>query len=126
MPAGISNFQATIISARMTKDWCFKRHSIRRYEMSEDLLRQLQWLEEDYLGQPLVVQQEDLWEINHIRSQLGMPLVDARLNEMGAAAVEAGAQPEPKAMRDHTEAREIYQAWLKKMAELEVHRAYAE
>src|SRR5947207_2174446 len=94
--------------------------------MSEDLLRKLQLLEEDYLLQPLVVQQADLKEINHLRSQLGMPLVDARLNEMGAAAVEEEAKPEPEKGQDHTEARDIYQAYLQKMEELEVHRAYAD
>jgi hypothetical protein len=99
--------------------------------MSEDLLRKLRFLEEDYAGQPLVAQQADLREINHIRSQLGMLLVDARLNEIGAA-VEAQAKPERnpepdrKEARDHTEAREIYRAYLKKVEELEVHRAYAE
>src|SRR5437764_4565682 len=97
--------------------------------MSEDLLRKLQMLEEEYAAQPLVVQQADLREINHIRSQLGMPLVDARLNEIGAAEEgpqPGGAEPEPREVRDHSEAREIYQAYLKKVRELEVHRAYAE
>lgn len=102
----------------------------RRHEMSEDLLRKLQLLEEDYLSQPPVVQKADLQEINRIRSQLGMPLVDARLKENATAAVEEDAKeearPESKKLPDHTEAREIYQAYLKKMEELEVHRAYAE
>jgi hypothetical protein len=98
--------------------------------MSEDLLRKLQFLEEDYFAQPLIAQQADLREINQIRSQLGMPLVDARLNDIAAAAVEEDveeeAQPEPEAVPDHTEAREIYQAYLKKIEELEAHRAYAD
>ena len=96
--------------------------------MPEDLFNKLQLLEEDYQGQPPVAQQADLREINQIRSQLGMPLVDARLNAI-AAAVEEGieeAQPEPEEEQDHTEARELYQAYLKKIEELEVHRAYAE
>jgi hypothetical protein len=98
--------------------------------MSDDLLRKLRMLEEDYARQPLVVQQADLREINQIRSRLGMPLVDARLNEIGA--VEKDPKPKPKQVedrkedQDHTEAREIYQAYLKKMEELEVLRAYAE
>src|SRR5262249_13686548 len=66
-----------------------------------------------------------LREINHIRSQLGMPPVDARLNEIGAA-VEDEPKPGPEEVQDHTEAREIYQAYLKKIDELELHRAYAE
>jgi hypothetical protein len=96
--------------------------------MPEDLFHKLQLLEEDYQDQPPVAQQADLREINQIRSQLGMPLVDTRLNAI-AAAVEEGieeAQPEPEEEQDHTEARELYQAYLKKVEELEVHRAYAE
>jgi hypothetical protein len=97
--------------------------------MSEDLLRKLRLLEEDYPDQPPVVQQADLREINQIRSRLGLPLVDVRLNDIAAPAeedMEEEAEPELAAVRDHTEAREIYQAYLKKIGELEVHRAYAE
>jgi hypothetical protein len=99
--------------------------------MSEDLLRELRMLETDYAGQPLVVQQADLREINRIRAQLGMPLVDARLKEIGTVEEGAkpqskGAKPRPEVGRDHTEAREIYQAYLKKVEELELHRAYAD
>jgi hypothetical protein len=94
--------------------------------MSEELLRKLRLLEDDYLGQPPVVQQGDLQEINRLRSQLGLPLVDARLNEIGVASVEEVTRPEPEAVQDHTEARAIYQAYLKKNEELEVHRAYAD
>jgi len=92
--------------------------------MSKDLLRQLRSLEEEYPDQPIVAQLADLRAINEIRSQLGMPLVDARLNEVGVA-VEADVQPEVKPIPDHTEAREIYQTYLRKIEELEVHRAYA-
>jgi hypothetical protein len=101
--------------------------------MSEDLLRKLRILEDDYPGQPPAAQQADLQEINRIRSRFGMPLVDAHLNEIGTAAVEqepkpkpATAKPEPQKAHDHTEAREIYQAYLKKIEELDVHRAYAD
>ncbi len=97
--------------------------------MSEELRRKLQLLEEDYAGQPPVTQQADLQEINRIRSRLGMPLVDARLKEIGAAAVGEAVPktpPAPEEVQDHTEARAIYQAYLKKIEELEVHRAYAE
>ena len=94
--------------------------------MSEDLLRKLRMLEEDYADQPLVVQKADLQEINQIRSQLGMPLVDAHLNAIGVTAAKEVAKPEPVEVPDHTEAHEIYQAYLKKVAELDVHRAYAE
>jgi hypothetical protein len=96
--------------------------------MSDELLRRLRCLEDDYPGQPAVVQHTDLQEINRLRSQLGMPLVDARLNEIGVAAVkeEPRSEPEPEEVPDHTEGRAIYQAYLEKIAELEVHRAYAE
>jgi hypothetical protein len=95
--------------------------------MSEDLLRKLQFLEDDYVGQPLIAQRADLREINEIRSQLGMPLVDAHLHEIGVApAREEVKKPEPEEAQDHSEAREIFQAYQKKIAALEVHRAYAE
>jgi hypothetical protein len=97
--------------------------------MSEDLVRKLQLLEEDYPGQPPVVQQADLQEINQIRSQLGMPLVDARLNEIVDGAAEEDVEqagPEPEEVEDHTEAREIYQAYRKTIEVLEAHRAYAD
>src|SRR4051794_37734679 len=64
--------------------WC-QGKSIRGSDMSEVHLGKLRLLEADYGGQPPAVQQSDLREINHLRSQLGMPLVDARLNEIGTA-----------------------------------------
>src|SRR5262249_37726021 len=79
-----------------------------------------------------VAQQADLREINRIRSQLGLPLVDAHLKKIGAAAEEEAkpepeeAKPKPAVTQDHTEAREIYQAYLKKREELEAHQSYAE
>ncbi len=94
--------------------------------MSADSLRQLRALEAEYASQPLVVQQADLCSINHIRSEFGLPLVDAHLREIGVTVEEAEPEPEPEVVPDHTEARTIYQAYLKKIAELEVHRAYAE
>jgi hypothetical protein len=94
--------------------------------MSQDLLRKLQLLQEDYVGQPPLVQQADLREINQVRAQLGMPLVDARLNETGVAAPLEEKKPEPVVVQDHTEARQIYEAYLKKIAELDVHRDYAD
>lgn len=102
--------------------------------MSDELRRKLQFLEEDYFGQPLIAQQADLREINQIRTQLGMPLVDASLKEMGVAIKEEVVQAplqskvenEPEHPLDFTEAREIYQAYLRKVAELEIHRTYAE
>jgi hypothetical protein len=94
--------------------------------MSEDLLHKLRVLEEEYAGQPLVAQQGDLREINRIRSQIGLPLVDARLKTIGAVEEEVKPEPKPRNVPDHAEARAIYRAYLKKAEELEVHRAYAE
>lgn len=94
--------------------------------MQRDPLLTLQVLEDEYAGQPLVVQHEDLRTINHLRSQLGMPLVDARLCVIGTAVQVAEPEPQPEVAPDHTEARTIYRAYLRKKDELDVHRAYAE
>jgi len=94
--------------------------------MPEDLLHTLQVLEADYPGQPRIAQQADLRSINQLRSQLGMPLVDAHLHEIGIAVEEVKPEPKRAAAPNHTEARAIYQPYLKKSEELEVHRAYAE
>src|SRR5262245_56040158 len=94
--------------------------------MSNDLLRKLQMLEKEYPGQPVVAQRADLREINTIRSQLGLPLVDAHLKVIGDVVVKEMPKPKPVEVQDHTEARNIYQAYLKKNEVLEVHRAYAD
>lgn len=96
--------------------------------MSEERLRELRSLEADYFGQPLVVQQADLRDINRIRSELGLPAVNAGLKEIGAVVEDDAPQGPParEEAPDHSEARAIYQAFLKKFEELEVHRAYAE
>ncbi|HVK11019.1 MAG TPA: hypothetical protein VM597_19780 [Gemmataceae bacterium] len=95
--------------------------------MSDDLRRRLRLLEDEYPAQPVVAQQADLREINRLRAELGMPAVDARLREVGTAApVAEPAAPPPKAVRDHSAARAIYQAYRKKVEELAVHQAYAE
>jgi hypothetical protein len=95
--------------------------------MSKELRRKLAELENDYAGQPLVAQREDLREINRIRARLGMVEVDAKLKPVGAVEkpVEKPNPPPPKP-KDHTEARAIYQAYLVKHAELERHRKYAD
>ncbi len=99
--------------------------------MSDDLRRQLRMLEDEYPDQPRVAQQADLQTINHLRARLGMPLVDDRLKEMGAADGEAKPKAAKvmvgqKEVRDHTNPRTTYQAYLKKKTEREVHREYAE
>ena len=91
----------------------------------KELLRQLQLLEGDYHGQPIVVRRADLREINALRAKLGMRQVDDQLHEIGVAAP-VEPEPEPEPPPDHTEARELYAAYLKKAAELAVHQAYAE
>jgi hypothetical protein len=85
-------------------------------------------LEEDYTSQPLVVQEADLPEINRVRAELGMPLVDVRLKEIVHAAKpvqEEEEKPKPPP-RDHSEAKKIYESYLKRSEELEAHRAYAD
>jgi hypothetical protein len=94
--------------------------------MSKELRRKLQLLQDDYAGQPLVVQQPDLREINQLRAQLGMPQVDAHLKEIGTATVAEKVLPKAEVKPDHREAREIYQAYLKKAEELQRHRDYAD
>lgn len=96
--------------------------------MSKVLRQQLKLLETDYPNQPLVAQRADLVEINRIRARLFMPLVDDKLNEVGAAKKEPkpkAAKPKPE-VRDHTEAREIYRAYLKKLEDLKPHQDYAD
>lgn len=94
--------------------------------MANKLLDTLQMLERDYADQPIIVQRADLREINQLRTQLGMPLVDDKLNAIGAVAIEHKHARQPKQAPDHTQAREIYQAFLQKKAELEPHQAYAD
>ncbi len=98
--------------------------------MSEDLLRQLRFLEGEYAVQPLIARQADLHEINRLRAQLGLPRVDADLRELeargGTVTVEETEEPaRTEAVPDHTEARKIYQAYLQKVQELAIHQAYA-
>lgn len=106
------------------------------------------------MGMPRVVQEADLATINQIRAELGLPAVDASLNEIGSARSGApdgvaenvsheassetpdeasemtsgASEPtelSPAEVRDHTESRQIYQAYLKKLEELKPHREYA-
>lgn len=100
--------------------------------MTDDLLRRLRALEEDYPDQPPLVQKTDLEEINELRQQLGMSLVDVKL-----APLDSLAPPEPPTARrqppvaspepapDHREARALYQQYLQREQELGPHREYA-
>lgn len=94
--------------------------------MSTELLRKLRALEADYPGQPRVAQKADLIEINLLRTQLNMPIVDAQLKELGAPPPVVVKKPKVEKEPDHTEARGIYQAYLKKKAELAPHQKYAD
>lgn len=95
--------------------------------MSDELRQRLRLLELDYLSQPVVVQRVDLPEINRLRAQLGLPAVNARLEEQGAVAspapVEVAAAPPAP---DHSRARAIYEASLVKLEVLKRHQAYAQ
>jgi hypothetical protein len=102
--------------------------------MSDDLRHKLRMLEEDYFGQPVMAQQADLREINQIRSQLNMPTVDAYLKEnvpdlrvdVEQALPDTNEGHVSNVEKDYAKAKEIYEAYLQKAKELEVHRTYAE
>lgn len=95
--------------------------------MSKELRRKLAELENEYAGQPLIAQREDLLEINRIRARLGMVAVDAKLKPVGVVEKPVEKpKPPPPPPKDHTEARAVYQAYLAKHAELERHRKYAD
>lgn len=104
--------------------------------MSDDLLQKLRILEEDYFGMPAAARRSDLVEINELRSQLGMLLVDDRLVEIG----DSGETTDPDAVKtssldsqvDQQVSEEIqlgqsfYEQYLEKQQTLTVHCAYAE
>jgi hypothetical protein len=94
--------------------------------MSDELRRTLRVFEAEYPGQPLVARRADLEAINHLRAQLGLPLVDAELKEIGAAAEADSPEPPPPPAPNHSAARELYRAYLAKVEELRPHRAYAD
>ena len=119
--------------------------------MSDELQKKLRFLEEDFFTMPVAVQKNDLQEINRIRIELGMPIVDQHLKEQGAAEVPEVETATSEAIEtansfdenpdssqtsrpsespiftpDHSEARAIYQAFLKKSAELKIHQEYAD
>ncbi|VTU00294.1 unnamed protein product [Gemmataceae bacterium] len=94
--------------------------------MSDELRRTLRVYEAEYPGQPLVARRADLEAINRLRAQLGLPLVDAELKEIGAVAEAAAPEPPPPPAPDHSTARELYRAYLAKVKELRPHRAYAD
>lgn len=92
----------------------------------EKLRKDLSFLEEDYFGQPAYLQKEDLEEINKIRSQLNMPLVDDKLVEIKEEESETESENEiVEEVDPYAEAREIYERYLKKNEELDLHRKYA-
>lgn len=97
--------------------------------MSDELLRKLRDLEEDYFEMPAVVRRSDLKEINQLRADLGLPQVDDRLKELGEVAADEPAlaeSVEAAPVEDHSEARAIYEAWQRKNEELKVLREYAD
>jgi len=94
------------------------------------LREQLRFLEESYPSQPPVVRQEDLEQINRLRAQLGLPLVDEQLVEPGpvepAPTPEAESKTEGDGADPHLEARALHQEYLRKLDELQRHREYAD
>ena len=100
-------------------------------DQKTELSEELRFLEDNYLSQPPIIREEDLEEINRLRGALGMRLVDAQLQEIGAPkkpAPQAAAAAEEAAVAvdKHLEARQIYQRYLAKKAELELHQAHAD
>jgi len=102
-----------------------------RLKLQEDLRH----LEDGYPSQPAFIQQEDLESINGLRAQLGMPLVDDALIEIGAAEKrDQAAHPETTADTEavktpyphQQEARAIYERYLARAAELERYQNYAD
>lgn len=82
------------------------------------MIDELRQLEAGYFDQPVMGQREDLKRINEIREQLGMPLVDNMLREP--------AKPKVKPKKDLSKAKELYEAYKIKAAELQKHQEYAE
>ena len=108
--------------------------------MTEDPRARLRSLEEDYSEQPPLVQKSDLEEINALRQDLGLPLVDSQLNPLNGgdttpAAADLEGTPSTESappakttelQEDHSEARAIYTLYLQKEQELAPHREYAD
>lgn len=105
---------------------------------SENLERDLKWLEDEYFDQSIYFQKKDLVKINKLREQLGMPQVDANLKPISTEPepklelpIKPEAKPAPKAptlrkpLKDtHAEARAAYEVYLQKEEMLKPHRAY--
>lgn len=101
--------------------------------MSDEILRRLSDLEEDYFEMPAVVRRSDLKEINQLRADLGLPQVDDRLQEFGQAVADGPVADEPAPalaaetpVNDYVEARAIYEDWLRKTEELKGLQEYAD
>lgn len=89
-----------------------------------DAANLLQVLERDFPNSPPVARKGDLAEINAVRRSMGKPEVAAEdLLPRPKAVVRKTA---PKPVRDHSAARAVYQTYLRRAAELEPHRRYAD
>jgi len=91
--------------------------------------RELNFLEDEYPHQSFYDQRRDLIKINALREQLGLPQVDDRLRPIVEEAEEELLITEEPTIEvtpvdRHKEAREIYEAHLQKIADLQPHIDY--
>lgn len=90
-------------------------------------LEYLKTLEAEYPNQPAFAQKADLAEINRLREKLGMPPFEPNSPKKATTISKITSKPKLQPTKsDHTEAKEIYDKYLKKIAELKPHREYAE
>ena len=98
-------------------------------EDQEQIQRELRILQVEYWDNPPYIQRKDLITINQLRVELGMPPVDARLQEIVA-------EDEPETLEDldpvvevapdpHAMAREVYEQYLAKKEMMRPHLEYA-
>lgn len=82
----------------------------------------LRMLEEDFPSTPSFAREAELERINALRTELGMP--PAR-NGADLTKAPPPPAPKPKPVRDHTEGRAVYEAYLRRLEELRPHQEYA-
>lgn len=114
--------------------WKLQTDASTSHRRNPDAQTELEWLEDDYWGQPRYLQRKDLVKINQLREQLGMPQVEADLQPIATTAPsreeEVGlpqpSQPETsKPKRDYPVARFLYQQYLDLISVLRPLQEYA-
>lgn len=93
---------------------------------TDDLIKELRALEQDYHAQPHAVRKQDLIEINRIRFLLAMPPVDDSLGEMVPTKEEPVVETlSPVDMGRHKDAEAMFLAYQTRVMELKPHQEYA-